>query len=133
MNAPSPPARSFAGLTLEQACERARSLVPVLRERAAKQELVRRRAPHKADASCEQRVPLRGFNRESVHQHRVGAQRAEFLQSSEFRRRVRVYTFGGVDDEGVAVMAIPEVAWPPRWCRQRRRCAPRVQVETRCG
>ncbi|MFN5776838.1 MAG: acyl-CoA dehydrogenase family protein [Burkholderiaceae bacterium] len=45
MNAVSPPARSFAGVTLEQACENARSLVPVLRERATRQEAARQLLP----------------------------------------------------------------------------------------
>ena len=45
MNAVSPPARSFAGVTLEQACKNARSLVPVLRERATRQEAARQLLP----------------------------------------------------------------------------------------
>ena len=45
MNAIAPPARSFAGITLEEACERARSLVPVLRERAGEQESARQLLP----------------------------------------------------------------------------------------
>lgn len=45
MNAVSPPARSFAGVTLEQVCESARSLVPVLRERAPRQEAARQLLP----------------------------------------------------------------------------------------
>ena len=45
MNAVSPPARSFAGVTLEEARERARSLVPVLRERASRQEQARQLLP----------------------------------------------------------------------------------------
>ena len=45
MNAVAPPARSFAGTTLEEARERARSLVPVLRERAARQEEARQLLP----------------------------------------------------------------------------------------
>ena len=45
MNAVSPPARSFAGVTLEEARERARSLVPVLRERASRQEAARQLLP----------------------------------------------------------------------------------------
>lgn len=38
-------ARSFAGITLEEACERARSLVPTLRERAGRQEAARQLLP----------------------------------------------------------------------------------------
>jgi len=45
MNAVNPPARSFAGVSYEQACERARSLVPVLRERAPRQEQARQLLP----------------------------------------------------------------------------------------
>ncbi len=45
MNAVSPPACSFAGVTLQEACERARSLVPTLRERAPRQEQARQLLP----------------------------------------------------------------------------------------